>query len=153
MGVVISEHRLPYTVPNVQRMVALQRGRIVLDGAPEQLLVQDVELFGLELPLPVRVGRRLGLPRLPLSVEVLQSLDLASPLPSDLKTVPPAFPSAAAEIVLESALRWGLPEFPRKTGRARIITEIDIASTNLLKLFSLPGPRDRNQIQPRHNRL
>ncbi len=101
MGVVISEHRLPYTVPDVQRMVALHQGRIVLDGAPERLLAQNVERFGLELPLPVRAGRRLGLPRLPLSVEALQSLDLTSPLPSDLKTVPPALPSAAADIVLE----------------------------------------------------
>ena len=101
MGVVISEHRLPYTVPDVQRMVALHQGRIVLDGAPAQMLAQNVERFGLELPLPVRAGRRLGLPRLPLSVEALQSLDLTSPLPSDLKTVPPAIPSAAAEIVLE----------------------------------------------------
>ena len=91
-GVVISEHRLSYTVPDVQRMVALHRGRIVLDGAPEQLLAQNVERFGLELPLPVRAGRRLGLPRLPLSVEALQSLDLTSPLPSDLKTVPPPPP-------------------------------------------------------------
>jgi energy-coupling factor transport system ATP-binding protein len=101
MGVVISEHRLPYTMPDVRRMVALHRGRIVLDGVPEQLLVRDVERFGLELPLPVRAGRRLGLPRLPLSVEALQSLDLASPLPFDLQTVPPPLPSAAAEIVLE----------------------------------------------------
>ena len=101
MGVVISEHRLPYTVPDVQRMVALHQGRIVLDGAPERLLAQNVERFGLELPLPVRAGRRLGLPRLPLSVEALQSLDLTSPLPADLKTVPPALPSAAADIVLE----------------------------------------------------
>jgi energy-coupling factor transport system ATP-binding protein len=101
MGVVISEHRLPYTVPDVQRMVALQGGRIVLDGVPERLFVRDVERFGLELPLPVRAGRRLGLARLPLSVEALQSLDAASPLPSDLKTVPPALPSVAAEIVLE----------------------------------------------------
>jgi energy-coupling factor transport system ATP-binding protein len=38
---------------------------------------------------------------LPLSVEAFQSLDLTSPLPSDLKTVPPALPSAAADIVLE----------------------------------------------------
>jgi energy-coupling factor transporter ATP-binding protein EcfA2 len=101
LGVVISEHRLPYTVPDVQRMVALHRGRIVLDGAPEQLLAQDVERFGLELPLPVRAGRRLGLPRLPLNVEALQSLDLSSLPPSGLKTVPPTLPSAAADIVLE----------------------------------------------------
>ena len=101
MGVVISEHRLPYTVPDVQRMVALHQGRIVLDGAPAQMLAQNVERFGLELPLPVRAGRRLGLPRLPLSVEALQSLDLTSLLPSDLKAVPPALPSAAADIVLE----------------------------------------------------
>ena len=101
VGVVISEHRLPYTVPDVRRMVALHRGRIVLDGAPERQLAQNLEPFGLESPLPVRVGRRLGLPRLPLSVEALQSLELASPLPADLKIVSPALPSPAAELVLE----------------------------------------------------
>jgi energy-coupling factor transport system ATP-binding protein len=82
-------------------MVALHKGHVVLDGSPEQLLAQDVERFGLELPLPVHAGLRLGLPRLPLSVEALQSLDLTAPLPSDLKTVSPAIPSAAADIVLE----------------------------------------------------
>ena len=101
VAVVISEHRLSYTVPDVQRMVALHQGRIVLDGAPGQLLARDVEPFGLEAPLPVRAGRRLGLSPLPLSVEALQSRDLPSPLPSGLKTVPPALPPAAAEIVLE----------------------------------------------------
>ena len=34
-----------------------------------------------------------------------------------------------------------------------LITEIDIASTNLLKLLSLPGTRDWNQIPSHHNRL
>jgi energy-coupling factor transport system ATP-binding protein len=101
MGVVISEHRLSYTVPDVRRMVALHRGRIVLDGAPIQMLAQPIDRFGLELPLPVRAGLQLGLPRLPLDVETLQSLDLTSPLPSDLKTIPPALPSAAADVVLE----------------------------------------------------
>ena len=102
MGVVISEHRLPYTVPDVQRMVVLHQGRIVMDGPPAQLLALDVERFGLELPLPVRAGRRLGLTPLPLDVAVLPSLDLTSLSPSDLKTVPPDLPPAAAHIVLEA---------------------------------------------------
>lgn len=101
MGVVISEHRLPQTVPDVERMVALHRGKIVLDGAPAQLLVRNVERFGLELPLPARAGRQLGLPRLPLSVSALQSLAPDSLLPADLKTVSPSLPSASAETVLE----------------------------------------------------
>lgn len=113
IGVVISEHRLPYTVPDVQRMVALQGGRVVLDGPPEQLLVQDVEPFGLELPLPVLAGRRLGLPRLPLSVEALQTRDVVSPLPSDLQTVPPVFHSDGADIVLEvERVSFDLKGFP-----------------------------------------
>ena len=101
VGVVISEHRLSCAVPDVQRMVSLHRGRIVLDGTPAQMLTQSIEDFGLELPLPVRVGRRLELPRLPLSVEELQSMELTFPLPADLQAVPSALPPAAADIVLE----------------------------------------------------
>jgi energy-coupling factor transporter ATP-binding protein EcfA2 len=102
MGVVISEHRLTYTVPDVQRMVVLPQGRIVLDGPPVQLLALDVERFGLELPLSVRAGRRLGLTQLPLDVAALPLLDLTFPPPSDLKTVPLDLPPAAAHIVLEA---------------------------------------------------
>ncbi|MCE5264143.1 MAG: energy-coupling factor ABC transporter ATP-binding protein [Deltaproteobacteria bacterium] len=101
-GVVVSEHRLSYTLPDVQRMAVLHRGRIVLDGAPDQLLARDVEPFGLELPLPVRAGRRLGLSPLPLSVEALEWRDSPSSLlPTGLRTVPPSLPAAASETVLE----------------------------------------------------
>jgi energy-coupling factor transport system ATP-binding protein len=99
-GVIVSEHRLSQTLPDVERMVVLDQGRIALDGAPERLLVQDVEAFGLEAPLPVRLGRRLGLSPLPLSVEALQSGDLPFPLPVDLKPLSLTPFSHAADIVL-----------------------------------------------------
>jgi energy-coupling factor transport system ATP-binding protein len=99
--VVISEHRLPHTVPDVQRMVALKEGRIVLDGPPGDLLGREVEGLGLELPLPARAGRCLGLARLPLDVEALRALGPPARLPAGLKSVPPAPGPAAAETVLE----------------------------------------------------
>lgn len=104
MGTVISEHRLPYTVSDVQRMVVLDQGRIVLDGPPEKVLAHDVEAYGLTLPLAVRVGQRLGLKRLPLDIASLKSAVSSvsvPPYPADLQPVSPKFPPTGASTVLE----------------------------------------------------
>ncbi len=99
VGVVISEHRLRYTIADAQRMVVLHNGRVLLDGPPKEVLTQDVESFGLELPMVVRIGQRLNLHRPPLDFAELKSTihsnrdlpDLKppplNPLPSDAKTV------------------------------------------------------------------
>ena len=61
MGVIISEHRLALTVADVQRIAILSEGRIVMDGPPSEVLCQDLSAYGVELPLAIRIGQRLGL--------------------------------------------------------------------------------------------
>jgi energy-coupling factor transport system ATP-binding protein len=101
IAIVVSEHRLQHAVTDVGRMVVMAQGRIVLDGPPREVLVQDVEVYGLNLPLPVRIGRRLGLSPLPLDVAAVATADPAPPLPADLRPVSPAPPESGATPVLE----------------------------------------------------
>jgi energy-coupling factor transport system ATP-binding protein len=92
MGVVISEHRLRYAVSDVMRMITLHQGNIVLDGAPGRILAHDVETYGLEAPLSVRLGKRLGMEALPLDVKALQAMNSSASYPPDLR---PSFPESA----------------------------------------------------------
>ncbi len=48
--VIISEHRLACTLPDVQRVVVLDLGRVVSDGPPDKLMSKDTLALGLELP-------------------------------------------------------------------------------------------------------
>ncbi|MEW6672318.1 MAG: ATP-binding cassette domain-containing protein [Thermodesulfobacteriota bacterium] len=94
-GIIISEHRLGLTVADVERIVVLYQGRIVLDGSPAQVLKQDIESYGLEPPLAASIGRKLGLAPLPLDIDGLKSsvsLDNlpVPPAPEDLPTIYPA---------------------------------------------------------------
>ena len=70
-GIVICEHRLAPTLPDVERMLVLQDGRLVADGAVEDVLYNDLKAWGLETPLPVQLGKENGLKPLPLTVEAL----------------------------------------------------------------------------------
>lgn len=72
-GIIISEHRLGLTVADAERIIVLHQGRIVLDGSPDEVLKHDIELYGLESPLAVSIGRRLGLSPLPLEIDGLKS--------------------------------------------------------------------------------
>lgn len=101
VGIVVSEHRLRYTVPDVQRMVILHQGRVVLDGPPTEVLTQDVESFGLELPLVVRAGRQLNLQQLPLDVATLKSAISSNRLLPDLNPLPLPPPPAEVDTTLE----------------------------------------------------
>jgi len=84
-GIIISEHRLALTVADARRMVVLHQGRIVLDGTPEEVLKQGIERYGLESPLAVRIGRRMGMTPLPLDINSLK-LKISSDKPLE----PPA---------------------------------------------------------------
>ncbi len=47
-GIIVGEHRMGYTAPDVERMIVLDGGRIVLDGPPSRLLTPIItETFGL----------------------------------------------------------------------------------------------------------
>jgi energy-coupling factor transport system ATP-binding protein len=89
-GVVICEHRMPCTLSDVQRIAVLHRGKVVLDGPPNELLNHELQSYGLELPLSTRVGQRLGLTPVPLDIGSVDAFVSKSDLPVDLK---PAFPA------------------------------------------------------------
>ena len=101
LALVVSEHRLAYTTPDVQRMAVLHQGQIELEGAPGVVLRNPVSDYGLEVPLATRLGKVLERDPLPLCIE---SLD---PLPADRSTLQrvlpdsPAPPPNHAEVVLE----------------------------------------------------
>jgi energy-coupling factor transporter ATP-binding protein EcfA2 len=101
-GIVICEHRLPYTVPDIERMVVLHDRQIVLDGTPGDVLGDNVEHFGLELPLPVQVGKRLEKVPLPLDLPALRAMVSFNTISSDLNPVQPDSLSENAEIILEA---------------------------------------------------
>ncbi len=61
IGIVVCEHRLRPTLPDADRVVVMDRGRIVLDGPPAQVLQADLEKYGLQVPLAVKLSRKMGL--------------------------------------------------------------------------------------------
>jgi len=103
-GVVICEHRLPYTVPDVERMAVLQQGRIVMEGQPHDLLKQhNMEPYGLELPLATHVGQKLGMDPVPLSTEDLIIAVSEASFPSELQPLSPEPLNVDSPIVMEVA--------------------------------------------------
>jgi len=73
-------------------MVVLHQGRIVLDGSPNEVLKQDIERYGLESPLAVSIGRRMGITPLPLDINSLKSrISIDKPLapPASAALAPP----------------------------------------------------------------
>jgi len=80
-GVIVIEHRLVLTVPDVQRIVVLKDGAIVLDGPPEEVLAGDLESFGLNPPFTVKAGREAGLKHVALDMAALQSALSDRPIP------------------------------------------------------------------------
>ena len=93
MGVIICEHRLALTIPDVQRIVVLHDGYIVMSEPPEKAMRQDLAPFGLECPLAVSVGQRLRLRQVPLDLNELEAAVPAHEIPSDLfpkRLKPPA---------------------------------------------------------------
>ena len=103
IGVIVCEHRLALTVADAHRMLVLNHGGIELDGPPTTLLNRSLESFGLEPPLSVKVGERMGLTPVPLDIEALKSRVSHQSIPLDLK---PDFPvlhshSAGEKRILE----------------------------------------------------
>jgi len=103
-GIVICEHRLGYTVPDVHRMVVLQEGRIVRDGSPLDLLATDLESYGLELPMAARIGKKMGLTPIPLSIDAVTARSLEIPFFEDVdpRTPPPIAVDSPAVLAVEN---------------------------------------------------
>ncbi len=70
-AIVVAEHRLEHVAPDADHVVVLHQGRVALHGPPQKVLARDVAPYGLNVPSVVRVGRALGLPEVPLTVEQL----------------------------------------------------------------------------------
>ncbi len=66
---VIAEHRLHATLQDATRLIVLDRGRVVRDGAPRAVLHDDVSAFRLNTPFVVRLARASGWSETPLSVD------------------------------------------------------------------------------------
>jgi energy-coupling factor transport system ATP-binding protein len=109
LGIMISEHRLALTAPDAERMIVLRHGRVALNGSPRDLFKQNMEPYGLETPLAIKISRQHNLSPLPLDLAALRSqlpsgLDNGYPLPR-----PAPEPSAQAEVIMEAeALSYNL---------------------------------------------
>jgi energy-coupling factor transport system ATP-binding protein len=89
LGVIVCEHRLALTAADVREMIIIKDGQLVLHGAPDELLKEDVEYYGLEPPLAVQIGRRLNLTQLPLDTPALKAMHGTPAFPAELKPMSP----------------------------------------------------------------
>ena len=99
-GIVICEHRLAPTLPDIDQMVVLQTGRVVASGTPQTVLQNDLENWGLETPLPVSIGKQHRLTPLPLAIDALPA-DTLEALAIEDERAFPASPVATGAPVLE----------------------------------------------------
>lgn len=87
--ILISEHRLQHVVPDVDRMVVLDRGHVVLDGPPRAVLAGDITSFALNPPTVVQIAKTMGLSDIPLTIEEFKDIVDRLALPLELKSAPP----------------------------------------------------------------
>lgn len=71
--IILTEHHLLGPLNDAGRLIILHKGRILLDGPPRTVLAEDVEPFGLNLPIVVEAARSLRLSPLPLGIDELVS--------------------------------------------------------------------------------
>jgi len=75
MAVILVEHRLDLAARHATRIVVMERGRVVEDGAPAEVLARDeTEVFGVGIPKIVKLAKTLDknlriFNQLPLTVE------------------------------------------------------------------------------------
>ncbi len=111
-GIVICEHRLACTLPDATRLMLLHQGKIEQDGSPQKLINSLFSFHALELPLAVKVARKLKLNPAPLDTASLQKIISRNKLPIELRTIPPSHdPVKKARPLLEVK---GLSFLPKK---------------------------------------
>jgi energy-coupling factor transport system ATP-binding protein len=91
-AIVVAEHRMEHVVPDADRLLVLQRGRVVRDGPPRAVLAQasaeELAGYGLNVPPVVRAAQALDLVQMPLSVEEWRAMVMGQytvPLETDLQ--------------------------------------------------------------------
>jgi len=80
MTIVLVEHRLDLVSKDATRMILMERGSIVADGHPRDVLIMDLcQQIGVGIPKATQIYKRLGargirLPKVPLTGEELAAL-------------------------------------------------------------------------------
>ncbi|MFZ7125548.1 MAG: ABC transporter ATP-binding protein [Desulfobacterales bacterium] len=100
-GVVVCEHRMGYTLPDAQRVLVLEKGRLAADAAPGTIARMDLERLGLRLPLPVLAGRLAGQDPLPMTADEVAVADLPRGAVEALLPKPLDSPAGGAGPLLE----------------------------------------------------
>ncbi len=72
---VLAEHRLHATLQDATRLIVLDQGRLARDGAPREVLRDNVARLRLNVPFVVRLAHASGWPAIPLSVD--EAMDMA----------------------------------------------------------------------------
>ncbi|MDP3282812.1 MAG: ABC transporter ATP-binding protein [Desulfobacterales bacterium] len=75
MCIVIAEHRLHYTLPDVDRVAVIHDGLVVIDTPPALLLPSHVKEYGLEFPLPGCMEEKIEIPGPPPGSEAVLSVE------------------------------------------------------------------------------
>lgn len=116
VAVVICEHRLAPTIPDVKRMVILHNGSVALDGPPANVLADNGHDYGLSLPLTVQAGQWMGLNPVPLTVPQLKSVPEFNKITPGLKpaSLSPVSPRADTVLRIEKMSSRVTSEFGLK---------------------------------------
>lgn len=100
MGIVMGEHRMAATLPEAQRLVVIAGGRKAADGSPDGVLAAtDGKDLGLEWPLAVQLGRRMGIAPIPRRMD---DLPVVPPWPVDLPAEAAPSSSSAGPAILKA---------------------------------------------------
>jgi energy-coupling factor transport system ATP-binding protein len=76
--IVLAEHRLHATIQDATRLIVLDHGRVARDGAPRDVLSEDLSDLRLNTPFVVRLARACGWNKVPLSVDEAIAMAQAS---------------------------------------------------------------------------
>lgn len=88
LGIVVCEHRMRPTLPDADRVLIIQQGELLLQGPVDQAAINPLwPEQDIELPLAVRIGRKMGLQPLPRTIPALAAHKRLGPLPHPLDTV------------------------------------------------------------------
>jgi energy-coupling factor transporter ATP-binding protein EcfA2 len=133
-AVVVAEHRLQHVVADAGRMVVLDKGKVVLDGPPRDVLEHDVTAHGLQMPPVVAVGQALGLSPLPLTVpELVAGLD-GGDIPPGLLPAPSVRPSEGQPLLQAQQVTFGFGNAPVLRG-----VDLEVAQGECLALVGANG--------------
>lgn len=135
--VLLAEHRLSVSLEHATRLVILDRGRVVRDGAPRAILREDVSPLGLETPYVVRVARESGWRQVPLSVPEAVATARVEPrvvLPQrTVMSVPEPVPGGLPVIQMQDVT------FARETGQVLQHVDLSVSRGESLALVGRNG--------------